>query len=186
METVVQSLCGEHARAPPTATPSSSSSFLSTRPFFSFSSSSFLLYAHVLQGSTLHGALEGWAGTQFQGAPFPTDWTLHPLSFRKMQLFKLSWTPEAWSIVGPPQLQDHVALPLFCCPVSLLFTFSAMGKDFISDSVVRWHVLLSTVSSTQGMFNNCWCCWRWYDGALTPTNLWQHSDIPALNPFICL
>lgn len=40
-------------------------------------------------------------GTQFQVVPFPTDRTLHPLSFREIQQFKLSWSPEAQSTVNP-------------------------------------------------------------------------------------
>lgn len=67
-------------------------------------------------------------GTQFPVAPFPTDWTLHPLGSRKIRQFRLRWTLEAWSSVGSPWLWGHMSLPRICCPVSwgLLFTFSEL------------------------------------------------------------
>lgn len=90
-------------------------------------------------------------GTQFQAVLFPTDWTLHPLNFRKIQL-KLSWSPEARSMVRPPRLQGHMALPLnsalwagACYLHSLSFTLlpGKWGTNSFLTMLAVWHVFLA-------------------------------------------
>lgn len=165
---MVQSLHGEHVR-PPTQPPVFLSIFLSFSPLLLL----FLFSALRFHSSGWAPSMELWKaeeGTQFPVAPFPTDWTLHPLGSRKIRQFRLRWTLEAWSIVGSPWLWGHMSLPLICYPVSwgLLLTFSElhfphlqMGNKSIPDSIVLGDILPSMVPSAQRMFKNHWWWWQW-------------------------
>lgn len=169
METVVRSLCGEHIRVP---------TQLPCLPFYlpfilPASPLLFLFSSLCSHSSKWTPSMELWKaeeGTQFQAVLFPTDWTLHPLSFRKIQL-KLSWSPEARSMVRPPRLQGHMALPLnsalwagACYLPSLSFALlpCKWGTNLFLTMLAVWHVFLARFPA-QRMFKDYQCWWRWHD-----------------------